>query len=995
MKKILLFIFLCLHIAIYAQEYFPKNDGVKTTDNAIVAFTNATIYVSPSEIIKNGTLLIQKGKVLNVGASISIPKNAVQVDLKDKYIYPSFIDMYSNFGVNTESLPKDSNQTLYDANREGYYWNDHIRPDQSAIEVFNYDNAKAKEYIKNGFGIVSTHVNDGIVQGTGTLIALNNFQDNNLRILDQKSAQYFSFKKSKRSKQSYPTSRMGAIALLRQFYYDTDWYNKGNSNSKDLAIEAFLENKGIPQIFDAEDRKNALRADKIAKEFKQNYILKGGGDEYQRIDEIVNTKASFIIPLDFPDAYDVSNPYIANKIALSDMLYWNQAPTNPKVLEEHQVNFALTASENKKVDEFFSNLQSAISYGLSETKALEALTTVPAKLLGKQNEIGVLKKGYIANFLITSGPIFDKETTIYENWVQGNANILSNRNTIDISGDYVLTIDTLSYTMHIKGSPEKPALKLMKDSLELKSKITYQDGWVNIFFNSIDADSTKTEYTRLTGLITDTILKGNGNLPNGKVIAWTATKKKTAEHKANKKNKTEKNLRTIMPVTFPNMAYGFDSLPKQQRILFKNATVWTNEEEGILKETDVLVNNGKIEAIGKDLSATNAIVIDAKGKHLTSGIIDEHSHIGTDAVNEAGQNSSAEVSIQDVLNPEDINLYRNLSGGVTTIQILHGSANPIGGQSAIIKPRWGVSAQELLLENASPFIKFALGENVKQSNWGGGRFPQSRMGVEQVFIDYFQRAKEYDQKWNTYKSLSKKEKAKTNAPRYDIELETLAQIINKERFITCHSYVQSEINMLMKVADLFDFNVNTFTHILEGYKVADKMKAHGVGGSTFADWWAYKFEVNDAIPYNAAIMHDAGIVVAINSDDAEMSRRLNQEAAKTIKYGGMTEEEAWKMVTINPAKLLHLDDSIGSIKVGKDADIVLWSDNPLSIYAIAEKTMIEGVIYYDYETMEQMKKEIEATKNTLINQMLEAKNKGMKTQAPKEKKKELMHCDTL
>lgn len=273
--------------------------------------------------------------------------------------------------------------------------------------------------------------------------------------------------------------------------------------------------------------------------------------------------------------------------------------------------------------------------------------------------------------------------------------------------------------------------------------------------------------------------------------------------------------------------------------------------------------------------------------------------------------------------------------------------------------------------------------------------PTIAYGSRQVFVDYFQRGKEYGETWKKYKALSSKEKARTPMPRYDLELETLWEILNEDRFISCHSYVQSEINMLMKVAEKFDFKVNTFTHILEGYKVADKMATHGVGGSTFADWWAYKYEVIDAIPHNAAIMHDAGVTVAINSDDAEMSRRLNQEAAKTVKYGGVSEEEAWKFVTLNPAKLLHLDDRLGSIKPGKDADLVLWSDHPLSIYAIAEKTLIEGVVYYDYTTMQQMQKSNDKERNMLINSMIEAKNKGMKTQAPKIKEQELLHCDSL
>ena len=379
------------------------------------------------------------------------------------------------------------------------------------------------------------------------------------------------------------------------------------------------------------------------------------------------------------------------------------------------------------------------------------------------------------------------------------------------------------------------------------------------------------------------------------------------------------------------------------------------------------------------------MTIDATGKHLTSGIIDEHSHIAATSINEGGQNSSAEVTIEDVLDPEDINIYRNLAGGVTAIQILHGSANPIGGRSAIIKPRWGADAKGLLYKDAPKFIKFALGENVKQSNWQSySRFPQTRMGVEQLYVNYFTRAKEYE-----VKKLSGK------PYRYDLEMEVLVEILNKERFISCHSYVQSEINMLMKVAERFNFRINTFTHILEGYKVADKMREHGVGGSTFSDWWAYKYEVKDAIPYNASIMAAAGVTVAINSDDAEMSRRLNQEAAKSIKYGGMSEEEAWKMVTLNPAKLLHLDDKVGSIKVGKDADLVLWSDHPLSVYAIAEKTLIEGAVYFDIEKDKLQRAAIKEEKNKLVKLMRDDKDKGVKKKIPVKKQKKQFTCESL
>jgi imidazolonepropionase-like amidohydrolase len=291
-------------------------------------------------------------------------------------------------------------------------------------------------------------------------------------------------------------------------------------------------------------------------------------------------------------------------------------------------------------------------------------------------------------------------------------------------------------------------------------------------------------------------------------------------------------------------------------------------------------------------------------------------------------------------------------------------------------------------EGADGFIKFALGENVKQSNWGDKnrvRFPQTRMGVEQVMMDAFSRAQSYNQALSRSDTLVRK----------DLELDALVEILQSERFVTCHSYVQSEINMLMKLAESFGFTLNTFTHILEGYKVADKMFEHGAGGSTFSDWWAYKYEVRDAIPYNAALMTKMGVVTAINSDDAEMARRLNQEAAKAVKYGGLTEEEAWKLVTLNPAKLLHIDDKVGSVAEGKDADVVLWSDNPLSIYSRAEKTFVDGVLYFDIDADQMLQQQVIEERERLISAMIQAKQSGSETKQVMVIMEPEYECDTM
>lgn len=987
-KKYLIPIFLLCTLFASAQKHFPKNDGVKNENSNYVAFTNATIYVTPSEILQNATLLVKDGKIMASGINVDIPKNTVVHDLTGKSIYPSFIEIYSDFGMEKPKKAERSNAPQYDASREGYYWNDHIRPSQNAIANYKFDSKSATELREAGFGVVNTHVPDGIIRGTGSLIALAPTTSDASRVLDDRSGQYYSSKKSVASNQAYPTSLMGTIALLKQVNYDAEWYAKGLSEDTDRSLEAFNNNKSLVQFIDAGSKMNALRFDKVGDEFNTQFVILGGGDEYELIKEIKATNATFIVPINFPDAYDMEDPFLSQAVGLSELREWNQRPSNPKVMHENGISFALTTHDLKSPKEFKSNLLKAIEYGFDKKAALEALTTIPAKTLGKANSLGQLKPGYYANFLITSGDIFDKKTTLYENWVIGDRHEIAPMNVTDIRGDYEFRVAGQAYNVSISGELDKPKSKVKTDDLELGSKVMMDDDWMTLIFS--DADSTKQDFIRLTSkVLSIDNFNGVAILPNGNETTFNATKIKKEDTSEDKKEaeKKDSEIPKVFPLNYPNEAYGFSELPNQETILFQNATVWTNESEGILEETDVLIKDGKIAKIGKGLSPGKAKVIDATGKHLTTGIIDEHSHIATAAVNEAGHNSTAEVSIEDVVDSEDVNIYRNLAGGVTSIQILHGSANPIGGRSAIIKLKWGESPENLIYSNSPKFIKFALGENVKQSNWGDterSRFPQTRMGVEQMYTDYFNRARAYEA-----------EKKSGKPYRKDLEMEVLVEILNQERFVSCHSYVQSEINMLMKVAENFDFNINTFTHILEGYKVADKMKQHGVGGSTFSDWWAYKYEVNDAIPQNAAIMHSQGVVTAVNSDDAEMSRRLNQEAAKSVKYGYVSEEDAWKFVTLNPAKLLHIDDRVGSIKVGKDADVVLWSDHPMSIYSKAEKTIIEGTVYFDIDRDKQMREAMKIEKNELTTMMLQAKNDGLKTRPIEKKEDKTFHCDTV
>lgn len=992
MKKLLLLITVstfCLSTRFYAQQTFPQN-GVYDEREGLFAFTNATIYQSYNKKLDNATLLIRKGKVVGVGQLLEIPPQTVVIDLQGKTIYPSFLDLYSGYGlpeVKPAQRGRGGPQML--SNKDGAYsWNQALKPEFRAHEHFKVDDKAAKGLLKSGFGTVLSHHMDGISRGSSTLIALGQ-ENEHEGILKEKVAHHLSFSKGS-STQNYPSSLMGCIALLRQTNYDASWY-KTQSEETNISLEAWNELQELPQIFEVGDKLEALRAAKIGEEFGIQYLIKGSGNEYQRLEELKATGSAFIIPLDFPDAYDVEDPFEAQQVSLTQLKHWEMAPGNAGRLAAAGIDFALTAHGLKKPGDFQSNVIKAIEAGLSEEQALKALTQTPAALIGATDLIGSLEPGKYANFFISSGNYFKKDCKIYQHWVNGQVEQFADLDAPWGLGEYELVVDGQSLRLLLREDAESPKMKIkMNDTSEVDVSYKYSKGLLTL---SYTPNGTK-EKVRLSGTVQAKKWSGEGQDTKGNWLAWKAAYKGPLKEDGKKKNKKSRKTSNevaeeIGKITYPFTAYGWERQPQQTTYLIKNATVWTNEEEGILENTDVLIRDGKIAAIGKDLSDRSATRIEGNGMHLTPGIIDEHTHIAASrGINEGTQASSAEVRIGDVVNSEDINIYRQLSGGVTTAQILHGSANPIGGQSAIIKMRWGFAPEKMKFEEADGFIKFALGENVKQSNRSSQyrvRFPQTRMGVEQVYADHFTRASEY----GTLKATGK-------PYRKDLEMEALLEILNSERFITCHSYVQSEINMLMKLAERFGFTVNTFTHILEGYKVADKMAKHGAGGSSFADWWAYKFEVYEAIPYNGALMHNQGVTVAFNSDDAEMARRLNQEAAKAVLFGGVPEEEALKFVTLNPAKLLHIDDKVGSIKVGKDGDVVLWSDNPLSIYAKAEKTFVDGIKFFDREEDLKLREVVQAERARIIQKMLTVKQKGGNTRpAAMRRTYSHYHCDDV
>jgi imidazolonepropionase-like amidohydrolase len=429
-----------------------------------------------------------------------------------------------------------------------------------------------------------------------------------------------------------------------------------------------------------------------------------------------------------------------------------------------------------------------------------------------------------------------------------------------------------------------------------------------------------------------------------------------------------------------------DSAPA---ILIQNATVLT-VSHGTIEHGSILIKDGKIAEVGLSIKAPQgAQVIDAAGQYVMPGIIDCHSHIAVEgSVNEGSVSVSSIANIAEVINSEDIDIYRDLAGGVTTANVLHGSANSIGGQTIVIKLRWGQPPSKLPFEGAMPGIKFALGENPKRSNFSipgqPKRYPATRMGVEETIRGAFTEARDYKNAWDAYNKKVAAGEKNLLPPRRDLRLEPLVEVLEGKRYVHSHCYREDEILMLLRVAKEFGFKVRTFQHVLEGYKVADELAAAGVGASTFSDWWAYKVEAYDAIPYNAALMTRRGVLVSINSDSAAEAAHLNQEAAKSMKFGGLSHDEALKLVTLNPAIQLGIEKRVGTIDAGKDADLAIYNHDPLSAYAVVQKTIIDGRVLFDRDKDIAGRAALEKEKKDLLDKEKKAAKKDEKK--PDEKK---------
>jgi imidazolonepropionase-like amidohydrolase len=1467
----------------------PPANGPRHADSTFVAIVDCTVHPRPGASSDHATVVFKDGRIVAVmmpeeGAALGAlagtglgklsrnmdtgaaagailgglaqpavpskdtavtvvpaPAGARVIEGKGLHVYPCFIDAYVDVDA---PAPEGDPASLH--------WNKKVTPQRSALDGAGVDAPTAESMRRMGFGAACISPRGGVFRGSSAVVSLAKPPDEQSAakppVYREKVYESIAFELGG----GYPSSEMGAMALIRQTFIDADWQyearragaviapnaldplmpvsHEAGESTKDVAYRSWNE-----VLMDTDDELEVLRAVKVCKEFSRPLIVLGSGVEFQRLDAIKDAcvpserdqlmqKPSntypmaipFVLPLNFPKAPDVSSYAKAEGVELRDLMAWEQAPTNPRRLAKAGITFALTTAKLGNKNEFPANLKTALKYGLDENQALAALTTIPAQMLGVEDQLGTLDAGKRANIILCDGPIFGEKTKIRTVFIDGQPHEISTA-PVDLEGrwdlavggqpkeDHWLAIDKDNgVTVHLKDKSSK-ASKVAADQSKLsfvfdhepldgeqgvfvisaviekdaagkptrlvgqglkatgegfswtgtrqpptlagswpmKSETTSWEGgvltfdekntltfagmpdlkpedfsyekgvlkfkagddsveatvdfdttppqmkgtiksggeavpflakradraprlrlagswtpptspetWTELVFDNdtrgvlivgdkqakledvklegsrlsfsvdrtaldeggvhkievkidhplllpptmtgtdTDADGKETKFamqrrfgaspagkwritqtdgkdcepghgvtldintrgititvTRpegplviksddihikgdkasfshdleklgmkgqsadevtITTEINKAVMNGSGKLPDGTTHTYKAVKVtdepvQVAAGLTMSQDEADRIKQIPEKLPLPFGPYGFFERPEAKTILFSNATIWTCGPQGIIANGDLWIKDGKIANFRahKDGAADpDTLVIDCTGKSITPGIIDCHSHTGISrGVNEGGQAVTSQVRIADVTDCDDVNWYRQLAGGVTTVNSLHGSANAIGGQSQTNKLRWGCdSPEDMHFEGAKPGVKFALGENPRQVNFGGGRrgggndapavrYPATRMGVETLIRDRFTAAQEYDRAWKAFygqphadaspgmmsdepgddlqdrieatrqalkqsetdagrleshikeiedqiASLSKNKDANANQldsltksrdqysalrsnlsmnhnrlallladlekrddkakpkaakpagsaaphagaipPRRDLELEALAEVLRGERLVHCHSYRQDEILMLCQVARDFGFKIGTFQHALEGYKVADYIRDTTWGGASgFADWWAYKVEVQDAIPAAFPIMHDVGVNVSFNSDSNELARRLNVDAAKAVKYGGLTEEDALKFVTINPARQLQIDKWVGSIEVGKDADLAIWSGDPLSSLSRCEATYVDGRCLFSLEQDQEHRKRISAERQRLIQKILgEGKPRG-------------------
>jgi imidazolonepropionase-like amidohydrolase len=876
---------------------------VRSGDQFAFALVGGKVITAPGRILDPGVVVVRGGVIQAVGApgKTAIPEDARVFEMKGKTIHAAFLDPYvsaDRLAGKRPRAPLDEEEAAEGAPATGRAGAapaatppaaKPVRAEERVVDTLNVRDRVADTYRRMGFAVVHAVPATGFLRGKGAVVSLSE-EPLEERVLESESGQCVSLEPERLdfanfARATYPSSKMGAVALVRQNLLDALWWRDARTaygrrptgqarppyEAAARALAPAAEGRE-PVYFEATDVLSLLRAGRIAREFKLKALYVGTGDEYRLREEVVAMRPDLILRVDFPKPYRLEDETEWIDVPLERLRRIDRSPSNPKWMKESGLTFSFTTASLENAEDFPRRVREALARGLSREDALAAVTTVPARQLGLSDRLGTIEAGKIANLAIETGEPFAEGSRVTEIWIDGRR-------------------------------------------IELPEVKRPEGGRLGVPSDLVP---------RLPAAPAEKSAPHPGPLPEGE---------------GRKSDVRPPPPREAGPLAQP------------RAVVVRGATIWTQGRAGILEGADLVVVDGKIAAVGKSLSGpTGAVEIDGRGKHLTPGIIDAHSHTGIDGgVNEFAHTVTAEVRIKDVLDPLDVAIYRELAGGTTTANVLHGSSNAIGGQTLITRWRWGGGPDDLVFPGAPEGIKFALGENPKQSNFQNPRprYPATRMGVANLIRERFAAARDYRRRQEEYRKTAAAKGGSPIPVRTDLQLEAIAEILEGKRPIHCHSYRKDEILEVIRVAEEFGVKVGTLQHVLEGYKVADEIARHGAGASSFSDWWAYKPEAYDAIPYNGALMRERGVLVSFNSDSDELARRLNWDAAKAVHYGGVPPADALAFVTINSARQLGIEKRVGSLEVGKDADFVLWSGDPLSSLSIALETWVEGKKYFD------------------------------------------------
>lgn len=968
--KLSLMVFAIFLLPIQACAQTSPVTGIHTVSTGVHAFTNATLVMSAEETIENGTLVIRGGLIEAAGSNVQPPADARVWDLSGKTIYPGFIDPYTHLGMQN---PRE------ELDRGNLSWNAQLRAHLTAEGEYENDEDGREDLRGQGITTALSVPPLGIFKGQAAVLSLGNGEVSD-RVVRSGIAQAASLTRSWDLGYGYPTSPIGGIAFIRQTLYDADWYEKAHRTYQNnpQGLERPESNAALaaltpaargeqPLFFTTNSDEELLRVTRLTEEFPITPWVRGSGHEYKVLDYLTEHPHPLVLPLAFPEKPDAETPEDALNENLAELRHWYLAPENPARVASSGLPFSFTTDGMEEKDQFLNNLRKAVHAGLDAETALSAITSNPAELLGISDSHGTLEPGKVANLVITNGDLFQTNSSIQDVWVDGERFRINPAPESDVRGEWTASSDhpALSGTISISGAPDQlsGSIGSGEDAVDFSS-VSFND-ISKRFRIQFSGEETLDGTVRITASLSGDELTGWAEMPDGSRSEWSAGRSSTPS--PDEPEELDMPERTLELADIrPAMEYGRESVPEQpDAILVQNATIWTMSDQGVLENADLLIRNGEVAEVGQNLSAPrSAVVIDAGGKHVTPGLIDPHIHSGVDGVNEVGNAIVPEVRLGDVLNINNIWMYRQAAGGLTAAHVMHGSANPIGGQNQHIKMRWGSLSHDLKIEGAPRTVKFALGENPKRV--GSDRYPETRMGTQHIIEDRFRQARDYTDRWAEWN-----ETGEGIPPRKDLRLEALADILSGDILVQSHSYRQDEILALTKVAESFGFTIKAFHHAVEAYKVGPELARHGAGAVVWSDWSSFKIEAYDGTIYNARLLTEAGVLTSLHSDNSQIASRMNWEAAKMV-HAGMEPEEALKLVTINPARLLGIDSRVGSLEEGKDADFVIWNGDPLSTRTKAEQTWIDGRKYFDLEEDAELRERITEERAQLIQYMLEA-----------------------